>query len=166
MAEGTSLLRKHTGKTCIVGSNPTVSARSSRKPRLVRGFLFLNAEDQSGDKACQRNGNRHGDPDQPMPGAPGLGTARRGFGATLCDNTLIARENFLEVSFSPGSLISQLLSKCSPCRSSRSPSFSNPPSTQVRSLITSSCSRSTDRCKRALLSRRVAMSDSSLVMRV
>ena len=27
MAEGTSLLRKHTGKTCIVGSNPTVSAR-------------------------------------------------------------------------------------------------------------------------------------------
>ena len=26
MAEGTSLLRKHTGKTCIVGSNPTVSA--------------------------------------------------------------------------------------------------------------------------------------------
>ena len=28
MAEGTSLLRKHTGKTCIVGSNPTVSART------------------------------------------------------------------------------------------------------------------------------------------
>ncbi len=27
MAEGTSLLRMHTAYTCIVGSNPTVSAR-------------------------------------------------------------------------------------------------------------------------------------------
>ncbi len=31
MAEGTSLLRKHTGKTCIVGSNPTASARTKYK---------------------------------------------------------------------------------------------------------------------------------------
>jgi hypothetical protein len=39
VAEGTSLLRKHTGKTCIVGSNPTVSAKTL-KPALKRVFLF------------------------------------------------------------------------------------------------------------------------------
>ena len=31
MAEGTSLLRMHTAYTCIVGSNPTVSARKKQK---------------------------------------------------------------------------------------------------------------------------------------
>ena|GEM_PF-6304524 len=39
VAEGTSLLRKHTGKTCIVGSNPTVSARTLKKTRLARVFF-------------------------------------------------------------------------------------------------------------------------------
>ena len=40
MAEGTSLLRMHTAYTCIVGSNPTVSARTS-KNGLPCGSPFL-----------------------------------------------------------------------------------------------------------------------------
>ena len=39
MAEGTSLLRMHTAYTCIVGSNPTVSARNNEKS-LPCGRLF------------------------------------------------------------------------------------------------------------------------------
>ena len=39
MAEGTSLLRMHTAYTCIVGSNPTVSARIVKKP-LISGVFF------------------------------------------------------------------------------------------------------------------------------
>ena len=39
MAEGTSLLRMHTAYTCIVGSNPTVSARLKQKS-LPCGRLF------------------------------------------------------------------------------------------------------------------------------
>lgn len=39
MAEGTSLLRMHTAYTCIVGSNPTVSARIKQKS-LPCGRLF------------------------------------------------------------------------------------------------------------------------------
>lgn len=31
VAEGTSLLRMHTAYTCIVGSNPTVSAKNERR---------------------------------------------------------------------------------------------------------------------------------------
>jgi hypothetical protein len=43
VAEGTSLLRKHTGKTCIVGSNPTVSARFKQKAPTSSGlFAFPN----------------------------------------------------------------------------------------------------------------------------
>ena len=41
MAEGTSLLRKHTGKTCIVGSNPTVSARNKKKWAPLREPIFF-----------------------------------------------------------------------------------------------------------------------------
>ena len=37
MAEGTSLLRMHTAYTCIVGSNPTVSART---PKTRFGGVF------------------------------------------------------------------------------------------------------------------------------
>ena len=40
MAEGTSLLRMHTAYTCIVGSNPTVSASIFKNP-LRRVFSFL-----------------------------------------------------------------------------------------------------------------------------
>ncbi len=36
----TPLLREHAGKTCIEGSNPSVSARSSAKKRLLGAFLF------------------------------------------------------------------------------------------------------------------------------
>ena len=47
MAEGTSLLRMHTAYTCIVGSNPTVSARTL-KTRLGgffhRGVLIVHQE--------------------------------------------------------------------------------------------------------------------------
>ena len=45
MAEGTSLLRMHTAYTCIVGSNPTVSARTN-KNGLPCGspFLFVRTE--------------------------------------------------------------------------------------------------------------------------
>lgn len=39
MAEGTSLLRMHTAYTRIVGSNPTVSARVSKKKATAR-WLF------------------------------------------------------------------------------------------------------------------------------
>ena len=41
MAEGTSLLRKHTGKTCIVGSNPTVSARNKKKGAPLWELIFF-----------------------------------------------------------------------------------------------------------------------------
>ena len=41
MAEGTSLLRMHTAYTCIVGSNPTVSARTNKKASPVEAFLFV-----------------------------------------------------------------------------------------------------------------------------
>ena len=34
--EGTPLLREHAGKTCIEGSNPSVSARNSEKPVFDR----------------------------------------------------------------------------------------------------------------------------------
>lgn len=45
MAEGTSLLRKHTGKTCIVGSNPTASARTNKKGiPCGMPFLFVRTE--------------------------------------------------------------------------------------------------------------------------
>lgn len=40
MAEGTSLLRMHTAYTCIVGSNPTVSARI-RKKAPETGLFFV-----------------------------------------------------------------------------------------------------------------------------
>lgn len=49
MAEGAPLLREYAGKTCIVGSNPTVSAneafalRNRRVPSespALRGFLI------------------------------------------------------------------------------------------------------------------------------
>ena len=40
MAEGTSLLRMHTAYTCIVGSNPTVSARI-RKKAPATGLFFV-----------------------------------------------------------------------------------------------------------------------------
>lgn len=39
MAEGTSLLRMHTAYTCIVGSNPTVSARTTKKASPAGGFF-------------------------------------------------------------------------------------------------------------------------------
>ena len=39
MAEGTSLLRMHTAYTCIVGSNPTVSARINKKASPAGGFF-------------------------------------------------------------------------------------------------------------------------------
>lgn len=41
MAEGTSLLRMHTAYTCIVGSNPTVSARTTKKPPLREAFFVV-----------------------------------------------------------------------------------------------------------------------------
>ena len=41
MAEGTSLLRMHTAYTCIVGSNPTVSARTNKKASLAGGFFIV-----------------------------------------------------------------------------------------------------------------------------
>ena len=43
MAEGTSLLRMHTAYTCIVGSNPTVSAKKYKNglPCGRPFFLFL-----------------------------------------------------------------------------------------------------------------------------
>ena len=40
MAEGTSLLRMHTAYTCIVGSNPTVSASILKKPLIFKGFFL------------------------------------------------------------------------------------------------------------------------------
>ena len=39
MAEGTSLLRMHTAYTCIVGSNPTVSASIRKEAPLVGAFF-------------------------------------------------------------------------------------------------------------------------------
>lgn len=41
MAEGTSLLRKHTAYTRIVGSNPTVSAKIVKKPLIFKGFFYV-----------------------------------------------------------------------------------------------------------------------------
>ena len=40
MAEGTSLLRMHTAYTCIVGSNPTVSAKNDEKSHREVAFFF------------------------------------------------------------------------------------------------------------------------------
>ncbi len=40
MAEGTSLLRMHTAYTCIVGSNPTVSAKNDEKSHRKVAFFF------------------------------------------------------------------------------------------------------------------------------
>jgi hypothetical protein len=39
VAEGTSLLRMHTAYTCIVGSNPTVSASIRKEAPLVGAFF-------------------------------------------------------------------------------------------------------------------------------
>ena len=41
--EGTPLLREHAGKTCIEGSNPSVSAnqRSLGKPLVAKGFFVF-----------------------------------------------------------------------------------------------------------------------------
>ena len=49
MAEGTSLLRMHTAYTCIVGSNPTVSASIFKNP-LRRVFSFPPCGDEQ--SAC------------------------------------------------------------------------------------------------------------------
>lgn len=49
MAEGTSLLRMHTAYTCIVGSNPTVSASIFKNP-LRRVFSFPHSGDEQ--SAC------------------------------------------------------------------------------------------------------------------
>ena len=47
MAEGTSLLRMHTAYTCIVGSNPTVSARTKENGLPCgRPFFFVRTETQ------------------------------------------------------------------------------------------------------------------------
>ena len=46
MAEGTSLLRMHTAYTCIVGSNPTVSAKNDEKSHRKVAFFF------GGPSAC------------------------------------------------------------------------------------------------------------------
>ena len=40
MAEGTSLLRMHTAYTCIVGSNPTVSAKNIVGTGVATEFMF------------------------------------------------------------------------------------------------------------------------------
>ena len=65
MAEGTSLLRKHTGKTCIVGSNPTASARNKRNglPCGSPFFLFRTAAVGFEDRGL------------PAPGSPNLPSA-------------------------------------------------------------------------------------------
>ena len=39
-AEGTSLLRKHVGSTCIEGSNPSYSATIRKPVDYPTGFLF------------------------------------------------------------------------------------------------------------------------------
>ena len=45
MAEGTSLLRMHTAYTCIVGSNPTASAKHAElKPHSVGLFFVCHRE--------------------------------------------------------------------------------------------------------------------------
>ena len=41
MAEGTSLLRKHTAYTRIVGSNPTVSAKFDEKSHRKVAFFIV-----------------------------------------------------------------------------------------------------------------------------
>src|SRR5690606_3510964 len=40
-AEGAPLLREYVAKNCIVGSNPTVSARSKKKPLKNQGLFCL-----------------------------------------------------------------------------------------------------------------------------
>ena len=44
--EGTPLLREHAGKTCIEGSNPSVSASNLIKPLNLKGLFFSNVLDQ------------------------------------------------------------------------------------------------------------------------
>jgi hypothetical protein len=51
VAEGTSLLRMHTAYTCIVGSNPTVSAKNDEKSHRKVAFFFGGASSYS---ACGR----------------------------------------------------------------------------------------------------------------
>jgi hypothetical protein len=46
VAEGTSLLRMHTAYTCIVGSNPTVSARKKQKAPARELFPLTPAGDE------------------------------------------------------------------------------------------------------------------------
>ena len=46
VAEGTSLLRMHTAYTCIVGSNPTVSARKKQKAPARELFPLTHAGDE------------------------------------------------------------------------------------------------------------------------
>lgn len=68
MAEGTSLLRMHTAYTCIVGSNPTVSARTNKKASPAGGF-FICLDGRRWirrPRACQRGGSRN----RPSAGAP------------------------------------------------------------------------------------------------
>ena len=53
MAEGTSLLRMHTAYTCIVGSNPTVSAKYFQKALDFQGlFVFLHLDFASCPQTC------------------------------------------------------------------------------------------------------------------
>jgi len=68
VAEGTSLLRKHTGKTCIVGSNPTASARNKRNGLPCGSPFFLFRTEVVGfeDERLQARGS----PNRPFAGAP------------------------------------------------------------------------------------------------
>ena len=52
MAEGTSLLRKHTAYTRIVGSNPTVSAKYHEKSHRKVAFLIPGSADEK--RTCAR----------------------------------------------------------------------------------------------------------------
>ena len=54
MAEGTSLLRMHTAYTCIVGSNPTVSARIRKKAPEMGLFFVHHRQAQTCPVLCQR----------------------------------------------------------------------------------------------------------------
>ena len=38
--EGTPLLREHTVKNCIEGSNPSLSAKFDTKPLFIKGFFI------------------------------------------------------------------------------------------------------------------------------
>ena len=53
--EGTPLLREHAGKTCIEGSNPSVSAKKFRKALVRKGFfVFWPAGVAAGPGSCPR----------------------------------------------------------------------------------------------------------------